>query len=121
MAYTVLSISPAREEVMDFSFPFHMQARAVMYKHHASSAEQQFLFIRPYKWQFWICMCLFIPSVGILIWCFNHIFKYIHKKDKEDLKVPLISFTVWSVLGIAFNQGMLCVIDSLALRTLQIV
>ena len=54
-------------------------------------------------------MCMFIPSVGILIWCFNHIFKYIHKKENEDAKVPSMSLTVWSVLGIVFNQGMLYV------------
>ena len=105
MAYTSLSVTCEREEVIDFSFPLYIEGGTVLYKQHENSAMQQFLFIRPYNWQFWICMGILIPSVGILIWGFDHIIKYIHKKEKDDVEVESIYQTIWSVLGVTFYQG----------------
>ena len=64
-------------------------------------------------------MGILIQSVGILIWGFDHMIKYIHKKETDDVEVELIHQTVLSVLGVTFYQGKLGSLEPIKFRTNQ--
>ena len=100
-------LSKVREEVMDFTFPYYTETSAFLYKRIAQPTLESFLFIRPFKWQVWLCMCVLIPSISLMAWFISHMMQHIHVRSKKSIIVSSFMATVFNVLGVSFNNGKL--------------
>ena len=97
--------SKAREEVMDFTIPYYTETSAFLYKHNAQPTLESFLFIRPYKWQVWLCMCVLIPSISLMAWFISHMMQHIHVRSRKSVIVSSFVAIVLNVLGVSFKNG----------------
>ena len=95
--------SKEREEVMDFSFPFSYENPAWVYK--ANPTMTPFLFLRPFKWEFYICMSLVIPAIGTVIWAFGQAVQHVKSRKKQDIDAPSLMIVNWSVFGVVLRQS----------------
>ena len=102
-----MALSKASVEVMDFTFPYYTETSAFLYKHNAQPTLESFLFIRPYKWHVWLCVCVLIPSISLMAWVFSHMMQRIHVRSKKSIIVSSFMATVFNVLGVSFNNGKL--------------
>ena len=99
-----VAASNLRDEVMDFSFPYYMDIAALVYKHDAQPTLKSFLFLRPYKWQVWVCICIVVPCISVIIYSFYHAITFMNNKYR--LQSSFLK-TFWSVLGLTFRNGKL--------------
>ena len=107
MIFSASSIQTERLLYADYSFPFYKEETGVIYKFHASPISKAFLFIRPFKWQVWVCVMGLIPSIGFSFWCFGHCVKLIHKRNRLNnlSKGKSLADSLWLALRPLFSQG----------------
>ena len=108
------SIQAAREEVMDFSFPFYIEESVILYRRQRKAHRAVFQFLRPYKWQVWVSVMAAIPLATVLLAMFfsinsrGHIRSGVHMYDGPQISpVGSISKAFWCILGTLFTQGKL--------------
>ena len=108
MTFAASAILAERLAYTDYSFPFYKEETGVIYKFDASPISKAFLFIRPFKWQVWVCVMALIPSIGFCFWCFGHCVRSIHKRNRLNKSSKGTSFadSLWLALGPLFSQGM---------------
>ena len=103
MMSAAASVQVNREAVMDGSFPFYIEETGVLYKYNPSFISKAFLFVRPYKWQVWLCMIALIPTTGLLIYALGHLAgKLIYDKTFRQFS---LTENIWMTYGYAFNQS----------------
>ena len=105
MVAAPLATTSEREEVMDFSYPLYIDVAAFLYKRDTRPILESFLFVRPYKWQVWICVGLIIPVIVILIWMFSQAQRYILMMQNKETRVSPLLPTFWTVIGILLRNG----------------
>ena len=105
MVVAPLATTSEREEVMDFSYTFNIDVTAFVYKRDTRPILESFLFVRPYKWQMWICIIFIIPIIAVLIWMFSKAQRYISMVQNKETRVPPLLITFWSVIGILLRNG----------------
>ena len=100
-----LGITKEREEVMDFSFPSHYVKTVWVYKLNANPTTTPFFFLRPFKWQVWICMSLVIPAIGTVIWTFGHAVQHVNSRKKQNVDVQSFLVVSWSITEVVLRQS----------------
>ena len=107
MTFAASAIQTERLVYTDYSFPFYKEETGVIYKFYANPISKAFLFIRPFKWQVWVCVMALIPSIGFCFWYFGHCAGSIRKRNmlNKSSKGKSLADSLWLALGPLFSQG----------------
>ena len=100
MVWTGLTISPAREEVIDFSYPFWEESIGVWT---TTETEDQFFIYKPLHIHVWICFIGMSVIAAAFIW-------YLESRSVNSGTERTAPFTRWDVCllyiyGAMCNQG----------------
>ena len=102
MIWTGLTISPAREQVVDFSYPFWEESIGVFT---TTKAGDQFFIFRPLSMFVWICFIGMSVATAVSI----RYLESFYAKYRADCILPFTRLDVclWYTLGGMWNQGMM--------------
>ena len=113
MLWTGLTISPAREEVVDFSYLFWEEHIGMLTK---TSTEEQFFIFRPLHIHVWWCFI----GMRVIIAVFVRQFESLDSRSETYHGLSFTRFDVclWCAFGAMWNQGTICMgDDNLKYRT----
>ena len=100
MVWTGLTISPAREEVVDFSYPFWEEYTGILT---TTKTEEQFFIFRPLHTYVWMCFMGMAIVTAVFV-------QQLESLDARSEEYHVLSFTrvgvcLWYTLGAMWNQG----------------
>ena len=100
MVWTGLTISPAREEVVDFSFPYWEEAIGLLT---ATKPEDQFFIFRPLHMYVWVCF-IGMPIITAVLIRYLESF-YPISEDNHDLSFTRLDVCMFYTFGAILYQG----------------
>ena len=106
MVWSGLTISPAREEVVDFSYPFWEESLGVLT---VTKPEEQFFIFRPLHIYVWISYFGLTVMAAVFVRYMESHYSRSEKISRSD-EYHALSFTrsdvcIWYTFGAMWNQG----------------
>ena len=100
MVWTGLTISPARAEVVDFSYPFWEESTGILT---TTKKEEEFFIFRPLHTYVWMC---FIGIAFITAICVRQLESmYARSGEYHVLSFTRFDVCLWYTFGAMWNQG----------------
>lgn len=111
MAVASITINEARDDVIDFTYPFYFDKTAILYRVPTQNTDIMGFITRPFQWQVWLCIAFCVPLLSIAVYFLMKINKSIvtsQRKEKENDRSILtaeFSVVVMQLYGALLTQG----------------
>ncbi|XP_050405931.1 glutamate receptor ionotropic, kainate 3 [Patella vulgata] len=117
LVVAAITVSNARETVMDFSFPYFYDSTGIFLRKPDAGLQKWYTLLAPFTWQVLLCICGVLVFTSVFLYLIERLNPYYERKNQMRKRFQLDS-ALWYLLGALLAHGGVQVPPTLASRVI---